>query len=92
MFFIINTCSKTNCNSQKRLGNKNYLCYIRYRKHNFLGLNRGIEKMSLKLLSDETLLQCYADAVKLELSPDFISLLKKEIEKRSLGEKLSVNQ
>jgi len=48
--------------------------------------------MSLKLLSDETLLQCYADAVKLELSPDFISLLKKEIEKRSLGEKLSVNQ
>jgi|GEM_PF-2807566 len=48
--------------------------------------------MSLKLLSDETFLQCYAEAVKLELSPDFISLLKKEIEKRSLGEKLSVNQ
>lgn len=57
-----------------------------------MGLNRGIEKMSLKLLSDETFLQCYAEAVKLELSPDFISLLKKEIEKRSLGEKLSVNQ
>lgn len=42
--------------------------------------------MSLQLLSDQSLIKSFMDAVELKLSPEFISLLKQEIEKRSLGD------
>jgi developmental checkpoint coupling sporulation initiation to replication initiation len=45
--------------------------------------------MSLQLLSDQSLIKSFMDAVKLNLSPEFISLLKKEIEKRSLEDLVS---
>jgi len=48
--------------------------------------------MSLQILSDQSLIKSYTDAVKLNLSPEFISLLKKEIEKRSLSDKVAINQ
>jgi hypothetical protein len=38
----------------------------------------------MKLLSDETLLDAYCKAVKLQLENDFIALLEDEIAKRAL--------
>ncbi|MGV3487401.1 MAG: sporulation histidine kinase inhibitor Sda [Tuberibacillus sp.] len=48
--------------------------------------------MSLHLLSDQSLIKSYNEAGKLRLSPEFIQLLKKEIEKRSLEDKVAVKQ
>lgn len=46
--------------------------------------------MSLQLLSDQSLLKSYIDAVKLELSQEFILILKKEIEERSLSDQVNI--
>lgn len=42
----------------------------------------------MKSLSDELLIETYYKAIELQLSEDFISLIKEEIERRSLLEKI----
>ena len=46
----------------------------------------GIAKM--ENLSDELLIESYFKAMELKLSTDFVSLIKKEIDRRSLKERL----
>ena len=43
----------------------------------------------MEKLSDELLLESYFTARKLNLSPDFLSLIKKEIDKRRLLKKIN---
>lgn len=43
----------------------------------------------MEKLSDELLLESYYVAKKLKLSPDFLLLIEKEIEKRSLLQKIN---
>ncbi|MDY0405507.1 sporulation histidine kinase inhibitor Sda [Virgibacillus sp. 179-BFC.A HS] len=42
----------------------------------------------MEQLSDELLLESYRKANELKLSPDFITLIKKEIQRRNLEHKL----
>ncbi|EKN64206.1 sporulation histidine kinase inhibitor Sda [Schinkia azotoformans] len=42
----------------------------------------------MRTLSDELLLESFYKAIELNLSPDFIQLIKKEIERRSLHTKI----
>lgn len=42
----------------------------------------------MEYLSNELLLKSYDKAIELELSPDFIDLIKKEIDKRDLTDQI----
>lgn len=44
----------------------------------------------MKNLSDELLIETYFKAIELNLSDDFLELLKKEIQRRSLLDKLKL--
>ncbi|BAB05040.1 sporulation histidine kinase inhibitor Sda [Halalkalibacterium halodurans] len=44
----------------------------------------------MKTLSDDLLIETYHKAIELDLGDDFIGLIKEEIERRSLTEKLKL--
>lgn len=45
----------------------------------------------MKKLTDELLIDSYFKATELKLSPEFIHLIKTEIQRRSLGHKIKVS-
>ncbi|WP_102345517.1 sporulation histidine kinase inhibitor Sda [Bacillus sp. Marseille-P3661] len=42
----------------------------------------------MRTLSDELLIESYYKAIELKLSPEFIQLIKKEIERRGISHKI----
>lgn len=46
--------------------------------------------MSLKNLPSEQLIESYHQALKLELSPEFIEILRKEIQRRNLEDQMKI--
>ncbi|MDV2683045.1 sporulation histidine kinase inhibitor Sda [Alkalihalophilus lindianensis] len=42
-------------------------------------------------LSDELLIETYYKAIELDLSPDFIELIRMEISRRSLSDKIKIS-
>lgn len=48
----------------------------------------AVTQNTMKSLSDDLLVETYYKAIELQLSSDFIMLIKEEIEKRSLLDKI----
>jgi developmental checkpoint coupling sporulation initiation to replication initiation len=49
------------------------------------------EVFSMKYLSDELLIESYYKAKELNLSPEFIELIEKEIQRRALSHKIKLS-
>jgi hypothetical protein len=65
-----------------------YDCHTSSTKRNLYNKSKGKGGKYMLDLDNETLLESYYEAIKLNLDIDFISILKDEIKERGLCEKL----